>query len=126
MLARLAARTELAFDRTLRFTRDRGLASISTGSLLVPQFERQTPYANVQPIIRCPARSSMKRKADDDPGFDNVRPIKTEKDGNTDYSQDVKKKINASARTGQACDRCRVSEICRLCAMNSQSLILLL
>ena len=54
----------------------------------------------------------MKRKADDDPLFDNnVKIIKSEKDAtNTaaDYSHDVKKKINASNRTGQACDRCRV------------------
>lgn len=51
----------------------------------------------------------MKRKADDDPRFNDVKFIKTEKDANIDYSQDVKKKINSSARTGQACDRCRVS-----------------
>ena len=53
----------------------------------------------------------MKRKADDDPSsLDNINLIKTEKnDSSADYSQDVKKKINASARTGQACDRCRVS-----------------
>ena len=52
----------------------------------------------------------MKRKADDNPSFDNnVKIIKTEKDAAAaDYSQDVKKKINASNRTGQACDRCRV------------------
>lgn len=52
----------------------------------------------------------MKRKADDDPFFgNNVKVIKTEKDATAaDYSQDVKKKINASNRTGQACDRCRV------------------
>lgn len=52
----------------------------------------------------------MKRKADDDPSFgNNVKIIKTEKDATAaDYSQDVKKKINASNRTGQACDRCRV------------------
>lgn len=53
----------------------------------------------------------MKRKADDDPSsFDNnVKIIKTEKAAAAaDYSQDVKKKINASNRTGQACDRCRV------------------
>lgn len=52
----------------------------------------------------------MKRKADDDPSLnDNITIIKTEKDAaSTDYSQDVKKKINASNRTGQACDRCRV------------------
>ena len=53
----------------------------------------------------------MKRKADDDPSsLNNIKLIKTEKnDSSADYSQDVKKKINASARTGQACDRCRVS-----------------
>ena len=53
----------------------------------------------------------MKRKADDDPSSHaHITLIKTEKiDSSTDYSQDVKKKINASARTGQACDRCRVS-----------------
>ncbi len=53
---------------------------------------------------------TMKRKADDDPSFgNNVKIIKTEKDASAaDYSQDVKKKINASNRTGQACDRCRV------------------
>lgn len=53
----------------------------------------------------------MKRKADDDPSsFDNnVKIIKTEKAAAAaNYSQDVKKKINASNRTGQACDRCRV------------------
>ena len=52
----------------------------------------------------------MKRKADDDPSFGNsVKTIKTEKDvPAADYSQDVKKKIHASNRTGQACDRCRV------------------
>lgn len=51
----------------------------------------------------------MKRKADDDPSFDNVKLIKTEKDSPAaDYSQDVKRKISTSARTGQACDRCRV------------------
>ena len=52
----------------------------------------------------------MKRKADDDPSFDkNVKIIKDEKDtAAADYSQDVKRKINASNRTGQACDRCRV------------------
>ena len=52
----------------------------------------------------------MKRKADDDPFFgNNVKIIKTEKDSTaSDYSQDVKRKINASNRTGQACDRCRV------------------
>ncbi|CAD6571612.1 MAG: hypothetical protein ASARMPRED_004654 [Alectoria sarmentosa] len=55
----------------------------------------------------------MKRKADDDPSFDNnVKIIKTEKDAAAaDYSQDVKKKINASNRTGQACDRCRVRKM---------------
>ena len=55
----------------------------------------------------------MKRKADDDPSFANhVKIIKTEKDATAaDYSQDVKKKINASNRTGQACDRCRVCHI---------------
>ena len=54
--------------------------------------------------------TNMKRKADDDPHFNgNVKLIKTEKDASSaDYSQDVKKKINASNRTGQACDRCRV------------------
>lgn len=48
----------------------------------------------------------MKRKA----SFgNNVKVIKTENDATgADYSQDVKKKINASNRTGQACDRCRV------------------
>ena len=53
---------------------------------------------------------TMKRKADDDPSFvNNVKIIKTEKDATAaDYSQDVKKKISASNRTGQACDRCRV------------------
>ena len=59
----------------------------------------------------------MKRKADDDPPFgNNVKIIKTEKDVSAaDYSQDVKKKINASNRTGQACDRCRVwPHTCRL------------
>ena len=53
----------------------------------------------------------MKRKADDDPSSfaNHVKIIKTEKDATpADYSQDVKKKINASNRTGQACDRCRV------------------
>jgi len=53
----------------------------------------------------------MKRKADDDPPFHNIKLklIKTEKDNAAvDYSQDVKRKICASARTGQACDRCRV------------------
>ena len=54
----------------------------------------------------------MKRKPHNanDPSFDNnVKIIKTEKDATAaDYSQDVKKKINASNRTGQACDRCRV------------------
>lgn len=57
----------------------------------------------------------MKRKADDDPTLNNVdvKLIKTEKDGLVaDYSQDVKKKITASARTGQACDRCRVGSCC--------------
>lgn len=55
----------------------------------------------------------MKRKADDDPSFgNNVKIIKTEKDAiAADYSQDVKKKINASNRTGQACDRCRVRKM---------------
>lgn len=54
--------------------------------------------------------ADMKRKAKDDPPFDKVRLIKTEEDSAAaDYSQDVKKKISASARTGQACDRCRVS-----------------
>ena len=57
---------------------------------------------------------SMKRKADDDPSssssFNHTKVIKTEKlDSSPNYSQDVKKKISASARTGQACDRCRVS-----------------
>ena len=28
----------------------------------------------------------------------------------TDYSKDVRKKLESSNRTGQACDRCRVSE----------------
>ena len=51
----------------------------------------------------------MKRKADDGLPFNNAKPIKTEQDTSADYSKDVKKKINASARTGQACDRCRVS-----------------
>lgn len=55
----------------------------------------------------------MKRKADDDPSsssFNHTKVIKTEKlDSSPNYSQDVKKKISASARTGQACDRCRVS-----------------
>ncbi len=55
----------------------------------------------------------MKRKADDDPSsssFNHAKVIKTEKlDSSPNYSQDVKKKISASARTGQACDRCRVS-----------------
>ena len=51
----------------------------------------------------------MKRKADDDPGSGSVKYIKKERDSIADYSQDVKRKINASARTGQACDRCRVS-----------------
>ena len=51
----------------------------------------------------------MKRKADDSPSFSNVKLIKTEKDIAANYSQDVKKKITSSARTGQACDRCRVS-----------------
>lgn len=51
----------------------------------------------------------MKRKADDDPSSDNQVQVKTEKDSpSIDYSQDVKKKISTSARTGQACDRCRV------------------
>lgn len=52
----------------------------------------------------------MKRKADDDPSLNNnITIIKTEKEAaSADYSQDVKKKINASNRTGQACDRCRV------------------
>ena len=56
----------------------------------------------------------MKRKADDDPSsLNNIKVIKTEKkDSSTDYSQDVKKRMNASARTGQACDRCRVSLPC--------------
>lgn len=50
----------------------------------------------------------MKRRADDDPAFDNVKLIKTEKDSAVYRPQDVKKKLGASARTGQACDRCRV------------------
>jgi len=51
----------------------------------------------------------MKRKAHDELPYNNVKLIKTEKDSSADYSKDVKKKISASARTGQACDRCRVS-----------------
>ena len=52
----------------------------------------------------------MKRKAADNLSVDSVKHIKTERDDTlADYSQDVKKKISASARTGQACDRCRVS-----------------
>ncbi|KAK4695136.1 hypothetical protein P7C71_g2558, partial [Lecanoromycetidae sp. Uapishka_2] len=53
----------------------------------------------------------MKRKVDHDPTFNNVKFIKTEKEGDTNYSEDVKKKITASARTGQACDRCRVRKM---------------
>ncbi|KAL6714100.1 hypothetical protein ACLMJK_008594 [Lecanora helva] len=54
---------------------------------------------------------NMKRKPDDISSLDNVKLIKTEKDSTTDYSKDVKKKISASARTGQACDRCRVRKM---------------
>ncbi len=50
----------------------------------------------------------MKRKADDDPAIDNVNLIKTEQDSTADRPQDAKKKSSVSARTGQACDRCRV------------------
>ncbi len=50
----------------------------------------------------------MKRKADDDPAYDSVKLIKIEEDNAVDRPQDVKKKISASTRTGQACDRCRV------------------
>ena len=50
----------------------------------------------------------MKRKTDDGLPLINGKHIKTEQVSTTDYSKDVKKKINASARTGQACDRCRV------------------
>ena len=52
----------------------------------------------------------MKRKSDDDLSFgNNIKIIKTEIGASpADYSQHVKKKTNASNRTGQACDRCRV------------------
>lgn len=50
----------------------------------------------------------MKRKADDDPAIDNVNLIKTEQESTVDRPQGVKKKSSVSARTGQACDRCRV------------------
>lgn len=57
----------------------------------------------------------MKRKADDDPSSGTLKHIKIEKDDTAaSYSQDVKKKISASTRTGQACDRCRVSAPCRV------------
>ena len=74
---------------------------------------RQSPSTPCNALTDQLRQVTMKRKSDDslEPGFNNVKPIKSEKDGNADYSQDVKKKINASARTGQACDRCRVSAL---------------
>ncbi len=52
----------------------------------------------------------IKRQAPDSGlPLNSIKASKTKADGSTaDYSNDVKKKLSASNRTGQACDRCRV------------------
>ena len=51
-----------------------------------------------------------KRAAEDSSSLPNGSRKRNKQDGATaDYSSDVRKKLQSSNRTGQACDRCRVS-----------------
>ena len=54
----------------------------------------------------------IKRQAPDNgQALNSIKASKTKADSTTaDYSNDVKKKLSASNRTGQACDRCRVRD----------------
>jgi hypothetical protein len=65
------------------------------------------PCDNIGAFTVCTMPSGQKRSASDDSNGTPAKQIKTEQP--EEFSNAVKKRLQSSSRTGQACDRCKVS-----------------
>ena len=79
------------------------------------------PFRTLSPDLVLTAATTMEEagghannlKRPTDSGGDAPRKLsKTSQPSDEDFSTSVRKKLNSSSRTGQACDRCKVSRLC--------------